>query len=178
MQGASEEEQPIKQVRVAVNQLTSNGNNLQALLNGVCRVAIEKAGYRMAWIGLGDPLQKTMRMAAAAGVVDGSLDIINVDLQNHAPCDGPCGRAWSSGKYQVCNDIKTDPLMVPWRKAALESGYRSSVAFPLIAAGKKIGVLSLYAAEPDHFDAAELTFLDQLVTGIAVAIERIRHDGH
>jgi GAF domain-containing protein len=56
---------------------------------------------------------------------------------------GPTGLALRTGKAFWVKDIRSDPIMAPWRADAIARGYASCVALPLIAHDKRIGSLSL-----------------------------------
>jgi two-component system cell cycle sensor histidine kinase/response regulator CckA len=160
----------------AVNQLIVRDGEPQDVLDGACRLAVEKGGFRMAWIGMLDSTGQFLKPAASAGVLEGYLDTINIDLRDAARSGGPTARALLSREYQISNDIKNDPLMKPWRAAALERGYRATAAFPLIVAGKSVGIFSLYATAPNSFDEDELRLLDELATDIAFALENCQRE--
>ncbi|MGH7992144.1 MAG: response regulator [Limisphaerales bacterium] len=154
----------------AINQLIVRGGEPQAILDGACRIAVEKGGFRMAWIGMFDATESIVKPAASAGVSEGYLDTLNIDLKDAARSARPSVRALRSGEHQVCNDIKNDPLMKPWREAALEHAYHAAAAFPLKVADKTIGVFALYAAQTAFFDVDELRLLDELAKDIAFAL--------
>jgi signal transduction histidine kinase/ActR/RegA family two-component response regulator len=57
---------------------------------------------------------------------------------------------------------------------ALEHGYRSSVALPLICEHITFGVLTIYAAEPDAFTDSEMGVLEELAANLAFGIHALR----
>ena len=160
----------------AIHKLLVRESDRQAVLDGACRIAVENGDFVMAWIGMLDANGRILKPVASAGALDGYLDILQIDLEDAASSAGPSVRALLSGKYQVCNDIKNDPVMKPWHRATLERGCHSSAAFPLKAAGKVFGVLALYTATIDFFDADKLRLLDESATEIAFALENCQRD--
>ena len=160
----------------AINQLILGGGEPQDVLHSACRIAVEKGDFRMAWIGMLDATGQILKPMASAGVVEGYLDTVKIDLRDPVRSAGPGAQALLSGEYQVSNDIRNDPLMRPWRSAALERNYLSIAAFPLVVAGKSIGAFVFYAAEPDFFDADELRLLDELARDIAFALESCQRE--
>ncbi|MEW6313643.1 MAG: HD domain-containing phosphohydrolase [Pseudomonadota bacterium] len=87
---------------------------------------------------------------------------------------GPSGTAVRSGQMQVIRDIANDSHFAPWREAALKHGYASSIALPLRENGIVFGVLSVYAAEPDAFDAEEVALLEEFADDLAFGVVSMR----
>ncbi|MDR9437235.1 MAG: HD domain-containing protein, partial [Thiohalophilus sp.] len=74
----------------------------------------------------------------------------------------------------VVRDVASDTSYSPWREAALAGGYGSLAAFPLRHDQTVLGVLCLYAVEPDAFDEAELKLLSELADDLAYGIRAQR----
>ncbi len=94
---------------------------------------------------------------------------------------GPSGRAWHSGEVERSINFATDPRMAPWRDAALQAGFRSSVAIPLCQPGEPPkAILTLYSAFPGGFTAADrVAFIALVRTILGFALARIeRLDGN
>ena len=119
-----------------------------AVLEAACRVAVDLGRFRMAWVGMVDPVTQMLKPVTSYGIVEGYLDQVSIEVHDHARDFGPAAQCTHSGEHAFCNDIEHDPSYVPWRDAALQRGYRSSAALPLVVDGRVIGVLSLYASEP------------------------------
>ena len=154
-----------------VNQTIMHVHEPMALFEAACHIAVEKAGFRMAWIGLLDPQTKQVKPVVHVGKTNGYLDKLNIVLDNSKRRHGPTASALRDGKHVVVNDIESDPRMAPWREDALQLGYRASAAFPLIVAGEVSGTLNLYAGEPGFFDDQELKLLDEMAADIAFSLE-------
>jgi PAS domain S-box-containing protein len=154
-----------------INQLIVRERNLKTLFDGACRIAEEKGGFRMAWIGILDAEAKRVTPVAAAGVLEGLWEVAKSELEDVANATGPSAHAMRSGVYQVCNDIRTDELFREWRKPALERGYGSFASFPLKVAGKTVGVFTFVSSEVDFFDAGEIQLLDDLANNFGFALE-------
>lgn len=145
----------------------------QVLYEAACRIAVDAGGFRMAWLGLVDPVSGAVQPVAHAGVVGDYLEQLNISLSDDVRSNGPAGRALHHGKHIVCNDIATDPRMAPWREAALANGYRAVAGFPIQVAGRTQGVFTLYAETPDCFDTTELGLLDALTCDLGFGLEFI-----
>lgn len=71
---------------------------------------------------------------------------------------GPAGRAWRSAQIQINDSFQTESSMHPWRAEALERGFRSSAAIPLLDdSGQAFAILSLYSGWPGFFSAPTRT---------------------
>jgi two-component system cell cycle sensor histidine kinase/response regulator CckA len=154
-----------------INTLIVRERDPQTMLAAACNEAIETGGFRMAWIGMLDDAMQVLKPVASAGVVDGYMEVLDIDLKSATRSAGPTGRAVQTGEYQVCNDIATDPRLSPWRDVALQRGYRSAAAFPLSIAGRVAGAFILYSAETDFFNLEEIRLLDELAKDIGFALE-------
>jgi len=154
-----------------INHTIVREKDPQSMFTAACRIAVEKGRFHMAWIGLIDGDGARLKPVASAGVVDGYLDLVNIDLRDSARSNGPAARAVLTGEHVICNDIEHDPLYAPWRAEAIRRGYRSSGGFPIKSEGRVVGVFSLYADEPGFFDKEELTLLDELAMDIGFAFE-------
>ena len=157
-----------------INQLIVRVPDRQTLFAETCRIAVEHGKFRMAWIGLIDDKEQNVRPLASSGAEDGYLGKIKTIATSNRPNGrGPTGTAVREGKSSFCNDIANDARMAPWRDEALQRGYRSSIALPIVVQGGAIGAFSLYASEPDFFNSAEVRLLEGVTANIAYALEML-----
>ncbi len=141
----------------------------------VCKAMVEAGGYRMCWIGLAaEDDRRTVRPVAHAGYDDGYVASLDVVWSDTARGRGPTGTAVRTGRPIIGYDFAVDPLLEPWRDAALERGYRSSTALPLVHAGVRLGAITMYSAECETFDEPELDILAQLSNDLAYGIHALR----
>jgi PAS domain S-box-containing protein len=154
-----------------INQTILHVRDPQAVLEAACRIAVDKGKLRMSWAGKFDAATQSIIPIASAGVVEGYMDLLNINLHDETRNSGPAAQCVRSGQYVICNDIAHDPIMAPWRDAALQRGYRSAVAFPLKVEGEIIGIFNLYSGDADFFDKEELLLLDEVADDIGFALE-------
>jgi len=154
-----------------IDQAIVRERDLVVLYREACRIAVEKGGFRLAWIGMIEAGGTKVIPVAHAGGSDEFFADLDIDLGDPARAAGPTGAALQSGHHSICNDIENDPRMAPWREAALRLGYGACGAFPLRVNGRIIGTLSLYSADSGFFDDEELTLLDELAMDISFAVE-------
>jgi signal transduction histidine kinase len=144
----------------------------KALLAEACRVAVEVAGLRMAWIGLLDP-DGEVRVAASAGAVGAYLDGIRIVPGDPTFGAGPTGQSVRSRRPIISDDIAADPSMAPWRDRALAHGFGASGAIPIVAGDAVLGALSVYAGQVGYFEPEIVEALTSLCLDIGVALERL-----
>ncbi|MFA5123688.1 HD domain-containing phosphohydrolase [Zavarzinia sp.] len=141
------------------------------MLVEVCRNIVEIGGYRMAWVGYTrDDEGRSVEPVAHFGHEEGYLDSIRISWGDNEFGRGPTGTAIRTGLPQVNRDFATNPLMAPWVGAALERGYRSSSAFPLIADGHAFGALTIYAPAVAPFNEEEIGLLQELASDLAFGV--------
>jgi PAS domain S-box-containing protein len=152
----------------AVNEAVVRIRDPQILFEEVCRIAVETGKFRMAWMGQRTPDGSLVLPSCHAGNSQGYVEALHLSLSQK---QGPTSHAMLSGHYRVCNDIAQDPIMLPWRDAALERGYRSSGSFPIQVSGSVTASINLYADTPDFFDPQEIELLLQLCADLGFALE-------
>ena len=140
----------------------------QKLLDEICRVAVEKGGFELAWIGMVAP-DGTVRPVAQAGAT-GYLEGIRVVTGSEPEGLGPVGTAIRENWPVVIEDIDRDARMAPWRERAQRFGLRHLAAFPIRISGKAAGAFQVYAPGANSFDENELGLLTQVSDNISFAL--------
>jgi GAF domain-containing protein len=139
------------------NRALVRATDKSSYLNEVCQIAVEVGGYLMAWIGVAEHDEdRTVRAVAQAGFESGYLECARITWADCERGRGPVGLAIRTGHPSIVRNISDDPAFGPWRVAATQRGYQSLIALPLIYEGRTIGILGVYAAEIDAFDAEEV----------------------
>ena len=158
------------------NLILMRAENEQALLDAVCQIVCDQAGYRMAWVGYAENDDaRTIRAVACAGVEDGYLAQAGITWADTERGRGPSGTAIRSGKSACIDDFGTDPQAAPWREAALQRGYRSSISTPLKdESASTFGILTIYSTEPNAFTPDEIRLLEELAGDLAFGIVALR----
>ncbi len=172
-----EAEVAVRHVNRALTTLSGGNRTLvhapdeDSLLKSMCRTAVEKGGYLLAWVGYAqqDEGKRVLPMAMHA-VQPGYVESLETSWQDDASGNSPIGIAIRSGQTQICQDIAADPAFAPWREQALHYGYRSSIAMPLRDKGKVFGVMALYAATPQAFTKDEIALLSEMADDLAFGI--------
>jgi len=159
----------------ATNKAIVRIHDKEELLSEICRVLVDTGGFRMAWAGFVNPEKHSIEPRAAYGYTDGYLDMILPSTDDIPEGRGPTGTAFRERRYNICNDIASDPRMAPWQAGALERGYHSLAAFPFAQDTKSPGVIALYASEPGFFTDPIIRLLDELSMDLSFALVSFDH---
>ncbi|HIJ77882.1 MAG: response regulator [Desulfobulbaceae bacterium] len=147
----------------------------QNLIEKICQILVEVGGYSLAWVGYAQPnKRKTVRIAAKAGKDTDYLKGLRVSWADDQCGRGPTGLAIRSGRIAINNNSESLPSYEPWRKAAIQYGYRSSIAVPLGAEDGVFGALNIYANIDNAFADDEVELLSELAQDLAYGIMALR----
>lgn len=145
------------------------------LLDTICRIAVNEAGYRLAWVGFAeDDPERTVRPVAHAGHEAGYLDSSGISWADTRLGMGPTGRAIRSGLPVMARSSGADPDLAPWREQAIRDGFASCLALPLRAGDGPFGALTICATEPDAFTPEDVEMLAGLADDLAFGITMLR----
>lgn len=145
------------------------------MMQEICRIIVEVGGYRLAWVGSAEQDdEKTVEPLAQYGFEDGYLDRISLTWAEAEGGRGPTGRAIRSGQPSIAQNIPSDPQFEPWREAAIQRGYASTIALPLSSNGEVFGALNIYAEEPEAFHEEEVELLAELADDLAYGLNALR----
>ena len=157
------------------NEALIRATDESTLLQQICDLVIEEAGYRLCWVGFAEHDEaKTVRPVAQAGFDAGYLDTLHLTWADTERGRGPTGTCIRTCQAVLSKHIATDPAMLPWRAEALQRGYASSVAIPLSADAEAFGAISIYAPEPGAFGPEEVKLLTELADDLAFGITTLR----
>ncbi|MEY3870118.1 MAG: EAL domain-containing protein [Microcoleaceae cyanobacterium] len=145
------------------------------LIQTLCELITEEAAYRMAWVGyVCHDEAKSVLPVAWAGYEADYLKTVNITWADTERGQGPTGRVIRSGHPVACQNMLKDPYFAPWREAALQRGYQSSLVLPLRNNGEVFGTLNIYSTEADAFDTRELELLTELADSLSYGIFALR----
>jgi signal transduction histidine kinase/ActR/RegA family two-component response regulator len=160
------------------NELMVREKDRQGLLEATCRIVVERAGFRAAWVGETQPAGR-VHPVASAGAVDGYLEEIDVRYDATPAGRGPSGTAIRERRAVAVDDVASDPLMSLWREQALRRGYRSIASVPMVAGDRVFGVFVVYSTERGIFRGEALALLERLANDLAFVVgvmeEQARH---
>jgi len=159
-----------------INQLIVREWDKQTLFESACKIAVDEGKFLMSWIGILDEGSGKIEPVASAGALDGYLERLHIVISDIPDGRGPTGTALREGRTVICNDIECDESMIPWRERALEIGYRSSAAFPLVVASRIVGAVNFYSETIQFFNEEEISLLEELTADISFALESMEKE--
>ena len=164
----------IHAVLSGINSAIVRIRDRQELFQEACRIAVEQAGFPLAWIGMLDGASQDLKAVAMAGIVLEYAKLLKPSVRDDIPAgQGTNGRAFRERKPIVDNDMAVDPNVGFMRGEALKHGIRAALSLPLLVEGVSVGVMGLYAKEKDYFDEEEMKLLTELAGDISFALEHI-----
>ncbi len=157
-----------------INKMILKVTEEATLFSEACRISIDIGKFKMSWIGMIDEITQEIVPVSYEGEEKGYLSMIkSISAKNTSTGRGPTGTAAREGKDIYCNDIENDPQMAPWRDAALERGYHSSMSLPIKKFGKIMGTYNIYAATKNFFNNEETALLQDATANVGFALENI-----
>jgi phosphoserine phosphatase RsbU/P len=157
------------------NQGLIRATEESALLQRICDLIVEEAGYRFCWVGRAENDEpKSVLPIAQAGFAAGYLDTLNITWADTEQGRGPTGTSIRTRETVVMKHFASDPRMAPWRAEAIKRGYASSVAIPLVFDSTVFGAIMIYSAEDGAFADEEVALLTELASDLAFGIQTLR----
>ena len=158
------------------SQLLIRAQDEDQLMQDICRLAVDVGGYRMAWVGLAENDEaRSVRPVASCGFDDNYLETAHISWADVERGRGTTGTAIRESRTVVTRDILTNPVLAPWREAALKRGYGAAIALPLfVDSARCFGALCLHAKETDAFSDTEVELLDEMANDLSFGIRTLR----
>jgi PAS domain S-box-containing protein len=139
--------------------------------HAVCRIAVVEGGLRSASLRLYDAGRHALMAFAGYGPLQGWIGELTI------PLNEPRSRAaWSARTLQpyFTGDVMSDPAVAVARDDAEQVGIRSAGALPLAIDSELVGILSVYAAEPNYFDEEIAGLLGEMARHLSFAFSKHR----
>ena len=136
---------------------------------------MEQGGYILAWVGMVElDEEKTIKPIAIAGSDAGYLEALQTTWADTRFGLGPIGSAIRSGNPAIIQDLNTEFFFEAWREEAVQRGYASLIALPLINNSNTFGTLNIYSPEPNVFGSEETKLLTKLANQLSFGIVSLR----
>jgi signal transduction histidine kinase len=141
----------------------------QEVLDIALEEILGQLGLDAAWIFVGDPQERKLRLAAWRGVAETYLEEVRREGLGECLCPEVF---WSGHRMQARNTLHCP------RMPGIVAGLQSPVAhacIPLKFEGRTKGVLNVAARPGETFSEDELRFLETVGHQVGLAVERARH---
>ncbi len=137
-----------------------------ALLDEVCRVAVQGGGFMLA-VAHRVAADGTLERIAARAVDPASIQETSFASQ------GLSLEAVRTGRLCISNHLSPGSLSDTWIGRVRTSGARSAAALPVFGAGRIAAVLALFASEPDYFSPALERTVAEIGDGLSYALDSL-----
>jgi len=134
---------------------------------------VSSFGYYMAWYGELKSDEKVVLPKVWAGKYERYLDGLRIELDDSK--DAKCAMSLAIVRKEPFGyaDLEHDKDFEKWRPLALEYGYRSNQAIPLIIDGKSVGAFLVYSTRPRAFSGDLVGYLVGIANELATIVENI-----
>lgn len=159
---------------IQANKLIAKTTDLAELFLGICKIAVDLGGMKMAWVGTPDDLSE--RIVSAISYGDGTTYLNNILISTRADLPegcGPTGIAYRENRVVLNQDFQNSLMTKPWHEHAKPYGWGSSATFPVQRHGKPYAVLNIYAAEKNAFDDEMVSLLKELAQDISRTVNKL-----
>jgi signal transduction histidine kinase/CheY-like chemotaxis protein len=158
----------------AISQAIVHIRDRDALLQSVCRIAVERGGFAMAWIGMLDAATGDVVPAASYGA-DRSPTLVRA-LNVRGLWRTPAEIALTQGHLYLCNDLQADPAVTPIHQHLREAGLQAAASCPLRLREDVVGALTVFASEKYYFDETLRDFVTDTATEVSFALENCERE--
>jgi len=155
----------------ASSSMLSTLSSREDIYESICNIAVTNFDIDMTWVGLLENGGYKIKPVAQRGFEEDRLSCIEITCDDSTSGSIPSKMAVKNRGPCAINNIDTNPACIAWRDDALERGYRSTLAIPLINSESKIfGVFNFFSRKPTFF--TEMTerlfavFVNQAVSTI------------
>jgi diguanylate cyclase (GGDEF)-like protein/PAS domain S-box-containing protein len=163
----------IYQTQSRTSQLILRCKTEQELYEGVCRIAVEYGGMKLAWIGIEDPETRRILPAAQFGEPKDYLDSRTISSRGDIPeGKGPTGCAIRENRPSFIHNFKTDPRTAVIRKGTPTLPWGSSGSIPVRRNRKAYAALSFYDTVVQAFSDQVVVLLQEIAADMEFALTR------
>lgn len=156
-----------------IDQVLVSATSRREIQQAVCEELTAGDTYTFAWFGVHDSSSNRISPRNWAGEEKGYLEAVSFSAGKDPSAQTPVAEVVNTREPRVTNDVLRNPPFDGWRKAALNRGFRSNIALPILYKGSLYGVLDIHSNQQNVFDELEQNVLIELSETIAYAINAV-----
>ncbi len=157
----------------SIGQVLIDASTRDQIEAAVCERLSQLDTVRFVWMGEPDPVSGAVRPTAWAGEAQAYLEAISLDPDADGE-DGPPATTVADRRQPVVIDNLIEAgSRGDWRSIALNHGFQSMAAIPVVYDQSLYGVLEVYADRPTVFGADERDVLSELGETIGHGINAV-----
>ena len=155
-----------------VNQLIVREHSRDWILAECCRILVEQAGFRLAWIGEAETDTGLVRPLAVAGDETGAALLCRATISWDGAADSRCpvAAAIAERRTVVVADAEAGHSTAGWCDGLHRHGFHYGAAVPLLVHDRPFGVLTVYGAAPGDLDGDSVGLLEELADDLGFAL--------
>lgn len=161
----------------AISRALNLAQPLPETLDLISEKVSRAMGHKSCAVLLANRETDELLIEGSFGLGDDYVRALNTRLKQKIAGSGPESRSVTAQAFRTAMpvyapDITEDPRFAPWREAALEEGYNSIVALPLIFRDEVIGVLNCYDAPREYTEdqvEALMVVAEQAASAVGIA---------
>lgn len=157
------------------NQAIVHFNDRDELFRAICRIAVDRGGFALAWIGWLDPQTTAIEPLAWAGTAKDWLDRMRPFSTRQAPRT-PVEVALAEGQIYLCNDLLAEAKHATIYEHLVAQRLHAAASLPLRLGGRVVGALTLFSAEPGFFDDQLMALVIEMAADVSFALENFERD--
>jgi len=161
---------------IHLNQAIVKVKEKLPLFQEICNIVVKHGNFRMAWIGLIDEEKRNIKPVAFAGDERGYLTKFHTLYLDGDAGQGPVGMSIREERSIIFRNFETDNTLLPWKKEALERGYKSVSVIPFKCSNKVAGILMVYGSEYTNLSEEDGQLLDEIGADISFALDAIQRE--
>ena len=146
-----------------ISKILSRPESIESKSKQVLETVRTQVGADSGVIRILDPATESLKLVAKDGLISGEWDS-NLSLAE----EGIPQRIFNTGKSSLLTDYATDPGAKP---ISVEHGICSVYGIPLCGASGPVGLLTLAARSPGHFNPERRDFLESIADEMAVLFD-------
>ncbi len=151
------------------NQAIVHSPNKEHLFDELCRIAVQRGGFALAWVGWIDPLTRELVPVARSGPEPTWFARLAPLGRSGAP-RMPAELALAQGHPYLSNDLLADSALAPIADDLRQHGFHAAASFPLRVGERLVGTFSVFAGERGFFVRELHELVAEMVTDIAFAL--------
>lgn len=142
------------------------------LFDAICAAVVDFGDFEMAWVGMVDPADLTIRCAATAGAKQEYLEGLTLTLNPDDPAgQGPLALAIRNSAPFWFDDVEAAAIESPLMTRIRQYGWLSMGAVPLMQEGVAVGALGIYSGRLGAFDEDSRRLLVELAANLSFALD-------
>jgi formate hydrogenlyase transcriptional activator len=151
-----------------INNAVVSNLDLQSLMKAISYCLAKVSQYDTVGLALYDP--DTNQLRAYSNPTDQAFidEGLPIPFEGSAP-----GLAFTTGKPVLLDRYKGEPLNSEFSMRFRRAGFKSGGAVPLIAHGRKLGILGFATLREATFSDEEVEMLCQIANQVAIAVENV-----